>query len=166
MDAILCYVDADTDGFGDLTDPGTVDLNGFCTPGKVSNNLDCDDSNAAINPTTVWYQDFDSDGYGNPLVSLTQCVQPPGYVLDNTDCDDTDPTKPPCGCCLLRGDVDRSGAINVSDLTYLVAYLFSGGAPPPCADEGDVDGSGAINVSDLTYLVAYLFSGGPPPPPC
>ena len=73
---------------------------------------------------------------------------------------------PGCGCCQLRGDVDASGAINVSDLTYLVARLFQGGPPPPCEDEGDVDGSGAINVSDLTYLVARLFQGGPPPPPC
>ena len=69
-------------------------------------------------------------------------------------------------CCLLRGDADHSGAINVSDLTYLVAYLFQGGPPPICLPEGDVNGSGAINVADLTYLVAYLFTGGPPPIPC
>jgi len=70
------------------------------------------------------------------------------------------------GCCQLRGDVDTSGTINVSDLTYLVALLFQGGPQPACADEGDVDGSGVINVSDLTYLVASLFQGGPPPPAC
>ena len=69
-------------------------------------------------------------------------------------------------CCVLRGDADHSGAINVSDLTYMVAYLFQGGPPPICFPEGDVDGSGAINVSDLTFLVAYLFQGGPPPGPC
>ncbi|MFH1373516.1 MAG: dockerin type I repeat-containing protein, partial [bacterium] len=70
------------------------------------------------------------------------------------------------GCCNKRGDVDDSGGIDVGDLTYLVAYLFQGGPPPPCEDEGDVDGTGSIDVGDLTYLVAYLFQGGPTPPPC
>jgi hypothetical protein len=69
-------------------------------------------------------------------------------------------------CCVLRGDADHSGAINVSDLTWLVGYLFQGGPPPICLPEGDVDGDGTILVSDLTYLVAYLFTGGPPPVPC
>lgn len=69
-------------------------------------------------------------------------------------------------CCVLRGDVDGDGAINVADLTYLVDYLFLGGPPPPCWDEGDVDGDGSINIADLTYLVDFLFRAGPPPPPC
>ncbi|RKZ11504.1 hypothetical protein DRQ53_15940, partial [bacterium] len=69
-------------------------------------------------------------------------------------------------CCEQRGNVDHLGDINVSDLTYLVAYLFQNGFPPPCEEEGDVDASGAINVSDLTSLVAYMFSGGPGPLPC
>ncbi|MFH1373715.1 MAG: PKD domain-containing protein [bacterium] len=69
-------------------------------------------------------------------------------------------------CCLLRGDVDATGATDVGDLTSLVAYLFQGGAAPPCEDEGDVDGSGATDVGDLTSLVAYLFQGGASPPAC
>jgi len=78
------------------------------------------------------------------------------------------------GCCENRGNVDAligpAGPVDVSDLTYLVAYLFSGGPIPPCEDEGNVDGltgpAGMIDVSDLTYLVAYLFSGGDAPPAC
>jgi len=84
------------------------------------------------------------------------------------------PDPPGCGCCVKRGNVDGMGevgnSVNVSDLTYLVGYLFQGGPEPPCHDEGNVDGLGAtgndINVSDLTYLVGYLFQGGPEPPPC
>jgi choice-of-anchor B domain-containing protein len=72
-------------------------------------------------------------------------------------------------CCLnLRGNAngDLLDNVNVVDLTYLVAYLFSGGATPPCVLEGDANGSGTINVVDLTTLVAYLFSGGAPPASC
>jgi len=73
-------------------------------------------------------------------------------------------------CCQLRGDVDGSGYIDVSDLVYLVDYIFSGGPEPPCWDEGDVDASGfwpwPIDIADLVYLVAYMFAQGPEPPPC
>ncbi|MEW5995449.1 MAG: hypothetical protein AB1744_13785 [Candidatus Zixiibacteriota bacterium] len=80
-------------------------------------------------------------------------------------------------CCNgdgMRGNVDGvvgpGGAIDVADLTYLVAYLFQGGSAPPCIEEGNVDGvigpGGPIDVADLTYLVAYLFQGGASPAPC
>ncbi len=52
---------------------------------------------------------------------------------------------------------------NIADLTYLVAYLFGGGPPPPVPDAADVNNSGGVNIADLTYLVAYLFGGGPAP---
>lgn len=87
--------------------------------------------------------------------------------------------RPACGapsCCVppVRGNVDGitgpGGDIDVSDLTFLVAYLFSGGSTPPCIDEGNVDGidgpAGPIDVADLTYLVAYLFQGGSAPALC
>ena len=74
-------------------------------------------------------------------------------------------------CCVgIRGNVDDdpAQAINVSDLTYLVAALFTGGPQPACPEEGNVNGDvgNAINVSDLTYLISALYLGGPLPPPC
>ncbi len=77
-------------------------------------------------------------------------------------------------CCLNRGNVDgvigSAGPVDVSDLTYLVAFLFQGGYAPPCIEEGNVDGviggAGLVDVADLTYLVAFLFQGGTPPPAC
>jgi len=77
-------------------------------------------------------------------------------------------------CCGHRGNVDGlpgpGGYVDVSDLTYLVTYLFQSGPEPPCIEEGNVDGivgvGGPIDVADLTYLVAYLFQAGPEPPPC
>jgi len=52
---------------------------------------------------------------------------------------------------------------NIADLVYLVAYLFSGGDPPPVMDAANVNNSGEVNIADLVYLVAYLFTGGPDP---
>ncbi|MBI5225038.1 hypothetical protein HY989_04175 [Candidatus Micrarchaeota archaeon] len=65
------------------------------------------------------------------------------------------------------GDVNGDGKINVVDLTYLVAYLFSGG-PEPKINKliGDVNGDGKVNVVDITYLVNYLFKAGPAPTTC
>ncbi len=76
-----------------------------------------------------------------------------------------------CGpCCIRRGDVNHDGApdIDISDLVYMVDYMFTGGPPPPCPEEGDINGDGnpTIDIADLVYLVDYAFNGGPPPPPC
>ncbi len=68
----------------------------------------------------------------------------------------------------MRGNVngDPANGIDVSDLTYLVEYLFAGGNMVPCTKEADINGSGGIDVADLTYLVSYLFGGGPAPAAC
>jgi hypothetical protein len=72
----------------------------------------------------------------------------------------------PSSCCVLRGNVNATGAIDIADVTYLVAYAFKGGPAPPCDEEGNVNGIGGIDIADVTYLVAYSFKGGPAPPSC
>jgi Trypsin-like peptidase domain len=65
----------------------------------------------------------------------------------------------------ICGDInnDRIGP-NVVDLTFLVAYIFGSGMPPPVLASSDVNSSGGNpNVVDIAYLVRYLFSGGTPP---
>ncbi len=77
-------------------------------------------------------------------------------------------------CCEIRGDINHfGGGPDISDLVYLVTYMFSGGPPPPCSsgpgyyDEADANGSDSgPDISDLVYLVTYMFSGGPAPIPC
>jgi len=73
-------------------------------------------------------------------------------------------------CCVVRGNVDddAGGTIDISDLVYLVDYMFTGGPPPPCPEAGNVDGDieSAIDISDLVYLVDYMFTQGPPPTSC
>ena len=68
----------------------------------------------------------------------------------------------------IRGDIDYNGGIDISDLVYLVDFMFNGGPPPRCFEEADLllDTSMQLDISELVYLVEYMFSGGPPPPPC
>ena len=66
----------------------------------------------------------------------------------------------------LPGDVDESGNINISDVVFLIAYIFSGGSPPVPLARGDVDCSKRVNISDAVFLISYIFSGGGPPHYC
>ncbi|MDH4156750.1 MAG: M64 family metallopeptidase [candidate division Zixibacteria bacterium] len=79
------------------------------------------------------------------------------------------------GCCTgIRGNAngDLEDKVNVSDVSYLVAYLFGipTGPEPPCQEEGNTNGDldEKINVSDVSYLVTYLFGipSGPAPGAC
>jgi hypothetical protein len=62
-----------------------------------------------------------------------------------------------------RGDANGDGEINVTDVVYLINYLFIGGPEPLPWESGDVNCDGAVNVSDVVYLINYLFIDGPPP---
>ncbi|HWR82173.1 MAG TPA: hypothetical protein VN285_02610 [Candidatus Deferrimicrobium sp.] len=58
---------------------------------------------------------------------------------------------------LISGDADFNGILDVSDLTFLVAYLFQGGATPPAVGTADVDHNGKFNIADVVALVELLF---------
>jgi len=66
---------------------------------------------------------------------------------------------------ILRGDVNGSEKLDISDAVYLLRYLFGFGEPPVCLQAGDVNNDGAVDLSDVTALLAYLFAGGPAPQP-
>ena len=36
----------------------------------------------------LYYQDIDGDDYGDPAITISDCMQPEGYVSNNLDCDD------------------------------------------------------------------------------
>lgn len=65
---------------------------------------------------------------------------------------------------VMAGNVDGIGDIDISDLVYLVEYMFNEGPEPIPYSSGDMDCSGGlIDISDLVYLVNYMFSNGPEP---
>ena len=77
---------------------------------------------------------------------------------------------PPSCCRAERGNVDADPGdeITITDLTYLVDYLFAGGSEPTCPQEANTDGDTGeqLNITDLTYLVEFIFGGGPAPAAC
>jgi len=105
------YADADLDGFGDFS---VTEVTCQSTPplGFVTNDSDCDDTNADISPGAAelcdeidnncdgalnaglvvftYFEDSDGDGFGDVAVAVDTCIviPPPGFVIDATDCDD------------------------------------------------------------------------------
>jgi predicted outer membrane repeat protein len=79
---------------------------------------DCDgtvDEDDAID-ATVWYDDDDGDGYGDPGDSRPACVLPLGYVADNTDCDDTSQDNYPDATEFCdQADNDCDGTVDEDD---------------------------------------------------
>jgi hypothetical protein len=61
------------------------------------------------------------------------------------------------------GDANGDGVVDVSDVFFLINYLFGGGAAP--AGRADVTGfNGSVDISDVFSLINYLFAGGQAPP--
>ncbi len=62
----------------------------------------------------------------------------------------------------VRGDVDRSQRLDITDPIVLLTHHFLGGKLP-CPAAGDVNSDAKLDVSDPTYLLNHLFLGGPKP---
>ncbi|MDD1748951.1 MAG: SBBP repeat-containing protein [Methanothrix sp.] len=62
-----------------------------------------------------------------------------------------------------RGDANRDSKVTVSDVVYIVNYLFKGGPPPNPLLSGDANCDGKVTVADVVFLINYLFKGGPAP---
>lgn len=164
------------------TDTVTVTVEGIFYDGCWSvQGVEFDNSNPVFTFTAFAY-DYWTPGQGCPmmLVEYTrteQLVSLPAGLYEvrayeqvssqRSDGDYASVVFAVGDCCTTGGNVDgrSSGGVpcNMSDITFLVDYLFNSGSTPPCPPEGDADASGSVNVSDLSYLVNYLFKSGPPP---
>ncbi|TXG35065.1 T9SS type B sorting domain-containing protein [Seonamhaeicola maritimus] len=147
------YADTDGDGYGDVN----VTTQACSAPtGYVSDNTDCDDTQAAAYPgnteicdgidnncdgqvdegvLSTFYADTDGDGYGDSSVTAQACTAPDGYVADNTDCDDTEAASNPGNAEVCDGiDNDCDGEIDEGVLSTFYA-------------DSDGDGYGDINMT-------------------
>lgn len=148
-DAITWYQDSDGDAYGN---PSVTSEANTQPTGYVTDNTDCDDTDANINPgeteipdngidencdgldAGIWYEDTDGDGFGNPNVSQQSNTQPTGYVSDDTDCDDTEPNAYPGNTEVCDGiDNNCDGQVDEGLLSTFYA---------------DSDGDGFGNASD------------------
>ena len=156
IDPNTFYLDADSDGFGDINFT-TIS----CTQpiGYVSNDLDCNDATSAVSPNAPeicnqtdnncngilddnaigaanYYADTDGDGYGDPSNSIQSCSSVPNSVLNALDCDDADPNQNPLSVEVCNSEDDNcNGNIDESAIDALVWYV-----------DLDADGYGSLNT--------------------
>jgi hypothetical protein len=160
VDAVQWYQDADSDGYGEAS----VSQSACTMPsGYVQDATDCDDTAASVNPgadeycnnidddcdstidegsavnAATWYEDADSDSFGNSSVSQNACTQPSGYVSNSTDCDDTLATVYP-GAAEYCNSIDDScdGSVDENPVDGTTYY-----------NDGDSDGYGDPDLFGL-----------------
>jgi hypothetical protein len=145
-------VDSDQDGVGSLCDNCPDDAN--------PDQLDADED--GLGDVCDECTDSDGDGFGDPGYPVNTCPDDNCYLVANPDQLDSDGDGygDACDNC---GDAEGNGLVNVSDVVYLIDFVFADGLPPAPEESGDVDCNGMINVSDLVYLIAYVFGDGPAP---
>jgi hypothetical protein len=158
--------DADLDSYGDVCDN--------CPLHHNSPQADYDSDGVGDSCDTC--TDYDDDGYGNPDFPANTCEVDNCPFTHNPDQADADSNGvgDACdiGCCMgvFRGNIDMDPAnqIAITDLIYLVTYMFQGGPEPPCPEEANIDGdpTGMIDITDLIMLVQYMFQGGDEPADC
>ncbi len=145
--------DVDSDTVGDLCDncPAVSNTNQADADSDTIGDP-CDNCPAVSNTAQA---DVDSDTVGD---SCDNCPE-----ISNSDQADADLDGIGDVCDYVCGDVNDDASVIVSDLTYMVNYLFKAGPAPTNPAAANIDGQGTVNVGDVTYLVNYLFKGGPPP---
>jgi len=103
----FCFVDSDSDGYGDYNDPGTWVV-GSCGSGYSPNNLDCHDSHAGVNPgANETLCNFLNDDC-NPATQDDKNTDGDPVTFCNGDCDDNNPQRYPGNTEVLCDGLDQN----------------------------------------------------------
>ncbi|MFA4846542.1 MAG: MopE-related protein, partial [Patescibacteria group bacterium] len=165
--SVRWYRDKDDDKHGNVNvfEDNCAQPNGY-----ILTNDDCDDEDVATYPEALeicddkidqdcdgitdnaenaklWFADEDSDGSGDPAVSLFACVKPDRHVLTSDDCDDTKSNVNPdvLETCQDKLDNDCDGIID-ADAIYVAWYI-------------DADGDGFGDANDSKTSCAPTLEG-------
>ena len=116
---------ADVDGDGYPSDLDCADNNELIHPGRPEicdgEDNDCngmvDDLDAGLTDGTVYYPDFDADGFGAAGAIKIACSEPLGFAETPGDCDDGDAARAPDQVEVCGDDIDNdcSGRADCAD---------------------------------------------------
>ena len=65
----------------------------------------------------------------------------------------------------IRGDVNKSGVVELGDVVFLICYVFKFCPAPYPLEAGDVNCDGKVDLGDIVYLISYIYKSGLPPCP-
>ena len=113
--------------------------NNECTDGEVNNDNPC-------NPMECWD--------GQWIEIIIDCAEQMGVP-----CEDGVYVPPPegqcCSTCVLSGDVNQDGILNVLDVVTLVNLVLTGNNNN--IDSADMNGDGILNVLDIVILAGIIL---------
>jgi hypothetical protein len=143
---ITFYKDNDGDGYGD---PNNSIQACSQPPQYVQNSDDCNDNNNLINPNTIWFKDYDGDGFTDGTTQIS-CQQPTGYVLNAIpgDCNDNNSNINPNTTWFKDADGDgfTDGTFQVSCVQPAGFVLYAPGGD--CDDSDPARNPGQSEICD------------------
>ena len=119
----------------------------------------------ATTPLT-FYNDADSDGFGDPATSESALCPSTGFIMDNTDCDDTDNGVNPATTEISENMIDDDCDGKIDELLYCIPYVFGA-----CSESsisiyqvamGTIDNASTCNTTgyeDFTSLSTTVAAG-------
>ena len=122
--------------------------------------------------TILWFDEYDDllgtglalsqDGLLSGIPAAAQTISFTAHAFDELASFDHKVFTFEIVQTFVCGDIDNDGeGPNISDLVYLVDFMFNGGPPPPIMASADFDADDQITIADLVALVDFMFNDGP-----